>query len=372
MYFFCAFEKLRSNMEGVPATMKAAVYEKYGASGDVLKVVSDRPVPTLGPRDVLIRARAASVNPVDFKVMHGYMRIAQLSVSFPLVPLLDGAGVVVARGPACTQPLAVGDEVMYFNDFPRCDCAAEYVAVEETFVVAKPRGVSFEEAAAVPLVGVTSYLALVTYGRAQFGSSVVVVGASGGTGTTGVQIAKALGCQVTAVCSGRNADFVRELGADKVVDYTVEDWGDALPPASYDIVYDCVGGRDTYLKACRVLKPAGRFVTIAGDKQGALTPLRLLREGTRIAVRKAWSWFSAPAYYYLLARTSRDVLLKVAAMVDDGRLKPVVAATFPLDDIVQAFAAAESNRTRGKNVVVMASSPAPPLTNDAVEEDTRA
>ena len=239
--------------------MRAIVYHRYG-SPDVLQC-TDVPNPTPADDEVLLKIRAASINPYDWHFLRGTPYLLRLMAGFPKPkdPRLgaDVAGTVEAVGKNVTR-LKLGDEV-----FGVCRGAfAEYACASESKLVDKPENITFEQAASVPIAALTALQALRDKGQLQPGQKVLINGASGGVGTFAVQIANSFGAHVTAVCSTKNLDRVRSIGADKVVDYTKEDFtkiGD-----TYDLILDCIGNHSLF--ACkRVLNPKGILVTAGGD-----------------------------------------------------------------------------------------------------------
>ncbi|PJI85524.1 NADP-dependent oxidoreductase [Luteimicrobium subarcticum] len=305
--------------------MRAITYDRYGGA-DVLQL-SDLPVPKVGPDSVLVRVRAASVNPVDWKVRQGYLDQV-LDVDFPAVPGWDVAGVVERVG-LDTPELSVGDEVYGYvrKDWLQGGTFAEFVAAPVRTLARKPASLSFEEAAALPLTGLTAYQTIERSGLAA-GQTVLVHAASGGVGSAAVQIAAARGARVIGTASERNHDFVRELGAEPVA------YGDgladrvrALAPDGVDVVLDYVGG-DAVATAPQVLRPGGTVVSIvdaaARDELGGV---------------------------YAWVRPSSADLDALTRLVEDGALRVHVDQVFDLADAADAHRASESGHVRGKVVV---------------------
>jgi NADPH:quinone reductase-like Zn-dependent oxidoreductase len=238
--------------------MQAAVFTRYGGN-DVVEV-KDIPVPVPGSGEVVIKVRAASVNPVDWKVREGQAKIFTGS-KFPKVLGCECAGEISETGAGATK-FRKGDRVVMYTSVRRLGAFAEYACTAETTVYPIPEGVSFEQAACLPIAGLTAFQSLRDHGRMVAGQKVLINGASGGVGHFAVQIAKIFGADVTAVTSGRNIEFVRGLGADKVIDYAKEDFtkGTEL----YDIVFDAVSMRS--FGACKqVLAPDGVYVNTLPD-----------------------------------------------------------------------------------------------------------
>lgn len=307
--------------------MRAAIYDNYGGA-DVLDVreVADPPV---GPDTVLVRTRATSVNPVDWKIREGYLQGAYPH-HLPVIPGWDVAGVVEAVGPAVRTGLQVGDEVYGYvrRDDVAFGTTAELVPAPERTVTRRPASLSFEEAAALPLAGLTAYQALTEALGVENGDRVLVHAGAGGVGHLAVQIAAALGAEVVATASERNHDFLRELGASEVVDYRRGPVGEQLE-MPVDAVLDLVGG-DALADAPNQVKDTSRVASIV-DAQ------TVLGMGGR----------------YVFVRPERAHLDALAALADEGRLRVKVAATYPLDRVADAHRASEEGHTRGKIVVTV-------------------
>ncbi|MFG6195770.1 NAD(P)-dependent alcohol dehydrogenase [Nonomuraea sp. JJY05] len=325
--------------------MKAVRYHSYG-SPDVIKL-QDVGKPELGDDDVLVRVRAASVNAGDWHLLRGlpYIFRAQAGLTRPKAHLLgaDLAGEVVAVGRSVTA-LRPGDEVYGF-----CRGAfAEYVALAaEGFVVRKPAGLTFEEAAAVPLAAVTALQALRDKAQVRAGQKVLVNGAGGGVGSFAVQIAKALGAEVTGVCGPGNAEIVRSIGADHVVDYTKEDF--TRGGERYDVILDNVANRS--LADCRrVLAPRGVYVHNSGDKGGRW--LGVMVRIIHVMVSSMFARQSLVAGY--VADESTDDLVALRDLLEAGKIRPVIDRTHPLSEVPEAIAYLERGHARGKVVITMA------------------
>ena len=307
--------------------MRAAVYDEYGEA-DVL-TVREHPDPPVGPDTVLVRARATSINPVDWKVRKGFLQGAYPH-HLPIVPGWDVAGVVEAVGPAVVTGVEVGDEVYGYvrRDDVCWGTAAELVPAPQRTVTRKPSSLSFEEAAAVPLAGLTAYQCLVEALDVQAGERVLVHAAAGGVGRFAVQIALARGATVVGTASPRNHESLRALGVEEVVDYTAGPVSEQLS-APVDAVLDLIGG-DALADAPKQVKDSSRITSVIE----ADTVLEL---GGR----------------YVFVRPERDHLDALTRLVDEGRLQVEVAATYPLDRIADAHRESESGHTSGKIVVSM-------------------
>ncbi len=321
--------------------MKAIVYREYG-SPDALRC-EDVPQPTPGDTEVLLRVRAAALNPLDWHFMRGTPYIGRLALGLrkPRMtrPGRDVAGEVEAVGKSVTQ-LVPGDAV-----FGTCRGAlAEYACASASAVAPKPKGVSFEQAASVPIAGLTALQGLRDRAQVKPGHRVLINGAAGGVGTFAVQVAKALGAEVTGVCSTRNVDLVRPLGADRVVDYTQEDF--TKVGIRYDVLFDCVGSRS--LADCRrVLEPKGIYVAVGGAIGRWIGPL------DRVLRTLALSPFVSQKLALFVAQPSREDLTTLGQWLESGTVRPVIDATFRLSEAVAAMRRMASGHARGKIVLTV-------------------
>jgi NADPH:quinone reductase-like Zn-dependent oxidoreductase len=322
--------------------MKAVVYRCYG-SPDVLHVEQiEKPTPE--DDQVLVRVHSASINPLDFHYMTGTPYIMRIDGGFgaPKVPRLgvDFAGTVEAVGPK-VQRFKPGDAVFgaRFGSF------AEYVAVRENRIAPKPANVTFEQAAAVPVAALTALQGLRDSGQLRAGQKVLVNGASGGVGTFAVQIAKALGAEVTGVCSTRNVDMVRSLGADHVVDYTKQNFtqGDAR----YDVILDNIGNHPL-LAYRRVMKPDGTYVMIGGPKTDKW--LGPLGKAAGIYVIKP---FVSQKYGLMLSEMNGEDMAFLVDLMESGKVTPIIDRRYTLDQIRDAMRYLSTGRARAKVVITV-------------------
>jgi NADPH:quinone reductase-like Zn-dependent oxidoreductase len=325
--------------------MKAYVYRDFG-SPDVLRLEEiEKPVPTAN--QLLIRVRAVSVNPLDWHYMEGTPYLGRLVEFGFLRPKntrlgVDYAGTVEAVGKEVTQ-FKPGDEV-YGNRF---GAFAEYICATDKALASKPANLTFEQAAAIPVAGVTALQGLRDKGKLQPGQKVLINGASGGVGTFAVQIAKSSGAEVTGVCSGRNVELVRSLGADHVVDYTKEDF--TKSGQHYDLIIDNVGNRSV-LEYTRVLNPQGRLVMIGGggpENQGFIGPLI---KPLKMVVLKRFLTQEAGS---MLAQMNQKDLTILADLVQTDKITPVIDKTYPFSQLPEAMRYLETGRARGKVVVTV-------------------
>jgi NADPH:quinone reductase-like Zn-dependent oxidoreductase len=320
--------------------MQAWVRERYG-SPDVLEL-REVERPELADDAVLVRVRAVSVNPADWYAVHGTPFLARLGGGLrrPKTPLVgtDFSGVVEAVGKDF-DGLEPGDEV--FGG--RTGAFAEYVCVKNA-VVRKPANVSFEEAAGVPVAAVTALQGLRDHGGLRPGQKVLVNGASGGVGTYAVQIAKALGADVTAVCSTPNVETARALGADRVVDYTKEDFTES--GERYDVFFDVAGSR-SWRECKRVLAPEATFVVagVGSVKRGVIGPLR------RIVSIRAAALGSRQRRVFFLAKLTREDMEVLRGLLESGQLRTVLDRGFGFDELPQALRRLGEGHARGKIVV---------------------
>jgi NADPH:quinone reductase-like Zn-dependent oxidoreductase len=330
---------------GVAPKMKAIVYHDFG-SPDVLRLEEiEKPVPS--DNQLLIRVRAVSVNPLDWHYMEGtpYLgRLPEFGLFKPKVERLgvDYAGTVEAVGKNVTQ-YKPGDEV-YGN---RSGAFAEYVVATDKGLALKPTNLTFEQAASVPVAAITALQALRDKGKVQPGQKVLINGASGGVGTFAVQIAKSFGAEVTGVCSGRNADMVRSIGADHVIDYMKEDFTKSA--GRYDLIVDNVANR-SLLECRRVLTSKGKIVMIGG---GGINDGRWT--GPLVGVLKALTLkpFVTQELGMMLAEINNKDLTLLADLIQSGKVKPVIDRTYPFSELPEALRYLEEGHARGKVVVAI-------------------
>jgi NADPH:quinone reductase-like Zn-dependent oxidoreductase len=331
--------------------VQAVVALRYGGP-DALAIV-ERPEPDVGPRDVRIAVKAASLNPVDAKIREGGLKPI-LKLARPIALGCDVAGVVDRIGSEVTR-FKVGDEVYARLEKARMGGLAEYVAADESVVALKPANATFEAAAAVPLVALTTLQALRETANVVAGQRVLIHAGAGGVGTHAIQIAKILGLHVTTTTSTKNLELVRSLGADDVVDYTKEQIGDRV--SELDVVLDVLGDASE-TASLALVKRGGIVVGVAGlpdvafaraNMSALLVPaLWFMTRKRRRAAARAGSRFA-----WIFMRPDADQLAEVARWIDAGTLRPIVHRTYPLADAREAFAELERGRARGKIVVTI-------------------
>jgi len=323
--------------------MKAIVQERFGPP-EVLQLV-DTDLPEVGADDVLVRVHAAAVNPYDWHMLRGDPLIARLmgvGLRKPRARVagIDAAGQVEAVG-ANVRGLQPGEEVLGF-----CPGAfAQYARAKADKVVPKPASLTFEQAAAVPMAALTALQGIRDVGRVRAGHRVLVNGAAGGVGTYAVQIATALGAEVTGVCSTRNVELVRSIGAAHVVDYTTEDFTDGR--ARYDVILDNVGNRPLR-RLRRALTPTGTLVLNGGGSPG-----RVVGAVGSLLRAVAVNTFVRQRLRPLMARQKRADLLTLTGLIEDGKLTPVLDRTYPLADTAEGLRHVEQGHARGKVVITV-------------------
>ena len=313
--------------------MKAVLTKGWGLSPQL--TVAEKSDPgRLGAEDVLVQVHAASVNPKDWKLNYHAARLAGPLLIKTLPPLFgdDLAGTVLAVG-SRVRDFAVGDAVYGMDMRPRTASLAKKTRINQQCIAHKPASLSFAQAAAMPLAAQTALQGL-RKGKAKAGSRVLIIGASGGVGCFAVQIAKAMGAQVTGVCSGRNTAFVTQLGADAVIDYTQGDYRQSAGP--FDLVFD-VSSYESPLSCARLLADNGVFISTGGDARSMLaTPLyRVFGKQAGTVVVESW-------------RRDLDTL---SELVDSGKLTPIIDSEYPLADSEQAYQRSRTGRCRGKVVI---------------------
>ena len=329
--------------------MQAFVVEEYGARLHAAEV----PEPVVGPQDVLVRVRAASINPLDKMVRDGEFKQI-LRYKTPFVLGHDVAGIVAQVG-ADVRGFEVGDEVYSRPRDLRIGTFAEYIAIDQADVAIKPKSLTMDEAAAVPLVALAAWQALVDLAQVKPNQKVLIHGGAGGLGSTAVQLARHLGAHVATTARGRGEAKVRGLGAHEVVDYTTEDFTEVL--SGYDVVLDSVGG-DNLMRSLTVLRPGGLAISVVGPPdvafaeqvgQPLLKPVMwLLSRKVRAQAKKL-----GVRYSFFFMRASGAQLETLAGLYDACALRPVLDRAFPFADTPEAMAYVEEGRAEGKVVVTM-------------------
>jgi len=333
--------------------MKAFVLDRYGKRRALQ--AAELPTPALRDDEVLVRVHAAGVNQLDSKIRDGEFKLI-LPYRLPLVLGHDVAGVVVETGPRVRQ-FKAGDEVYARTDDFRIGTLAEFVPVKEASLALKPKGLSMEEAASIPLVGLTAWQALVERAGLKPGQKVFIQAGSGGVGTFAIQLAKHLGATVATTTSTTNVELVKSLGADIVIDYKRQDFEDVLRDC--DVVVNSQDGK-TLDKSLRVLKPGGKLISISGPPDpefGAAIAapgfvklvIRLLSSGIR---RRAKA--RGVSYSFLFMKANGSQLREITRLIEAGAIRPVLDRVFPFEATNEAMTYVEAGRAKGKVVVKLA------------------
>ena len=327
--------------------MKAIVIENYGKNTPL--VLTDQPMPSIGEHDVLVEIHAASLNPIDFKIKEGKVKFL-LSYKFPLILGNDFSGVVVKVGER-VKAFKPGDEVYGRPRKSRIGTLAEFIAVHEDDIWLKPQNLTFEEAASIPLVGLTTYQAFSDILHLQKGQKILIHAGSGGVGTFAIQLAKRMGAFVATTASDKGYELVKSLGADLIINYKKENFEEML--TGYDAVFDTLGG-DVLEKSFRILKPGGQIVSVSG-----MPNARFGKEANLGWMKTAmWSIVSRKItalerktqtkYHFLFMKASGAQLKILTEMIEAGQIKPVIDKVYQLKDTAQAFDYLESGRAKGK------------------------
>ncbi|MGJ0389230.1 NADP-dependent oxidoreductase [Microbacterium sp. CGR1] len=330
--------------------MRAFVLTKYKRPLELRETAE----PEIGDRDVLIRVEAVGLNQLDEKIRRG--EFAQiLPYSLPVVLGNDVAGTVIRVG-GLVESFRPGDRVFARPDERRMGAFAERIAIAESDVALAPTRITAAEAASLPLVALTAWQALVERGRVEPGQKVLIHAGAGGVGSIAIQLAKHLGATVATTASAANADFVRRLGADVVVDYRSEDFEEVLP--DYDLVLDSLGGANLE-KSLRVLKPGGLAIGISGPPDPAFAKRKKLNPVVRLAIAALSRKIRRQAkrlgvtYEFLFMRADGQQLNSIATLVDDGVITPVVSKSYPFEQIPDALLDLVAGGGRGKIVATL-------------------
>ena len=332
--------------------MKAFVLDRYGKQRPLQ--LTDVPLPSLRDDEVLVEVHAAGVNLLDDKLRKGEFKLF-MKYDMPLILGHDLAGVVVKVGPQVRQ-FKVGDEVYGRADDFRIGSFAEFIPVKESSLAPKPATLTMQEAASLPLVGLTAWQALVEMAALKKGQSVFIQAGSGGVGTFAIQLAKHLGARVATTTSTGNVALVKRLGADIVIDYKTQDFEDVL--RDQDVVLNSQDGK-TLKKSVRVLKPGGKLISISGPPDPAFgrqiaapAPLRGVLWLLSLGVRRQTSSRGID-YRFLFMRAEGSQLREISRLVDAGAIRPVVDKVYPFAATNEALAHVEGGRAKGKVVVAM-------------------
>ena len=329
--------------------MKAMIIDKYGK---VPMHMTEVPTPEINEYEVLAEIHAASINPIDFKIRDGKVKML-LKYEMPLILGNDFAGVITKVGSKVTR-FKVGDEIYARPRKNKIGTFAEYIAIHEDDIALKPKNLSFEEAASIPLVGLTSYQALHDIMQLQKGQKILIHAGSGGVGTFAIQLAKIMGAIVTTTASEAGANLVTSLGADEIINYKTEKFEDILK--NYDAVFDTIGGA-TLEKSFNIIKRGGNIVSVSGMPNARFgkefgsgffkTLLFSLASKKLTALEKKHN----AQYSFLFMKPSGDQLRTIANYIEAGEIKPVIDRVFPFEDAQKAMEYSEAGRAKGKIIV---------------------
>lgn len=329
--------------------MKAMIIDKYGK---VPMRMAEVPTPEINEYEVLAEIHAASINPIDFKIRDGKVKML-LKYEMPLVLGNDFSGVIVKVGSKVTR-FKVGDEIYARPRKNKIGTFAEYIAIHEDDIALKPKNLSFEEAASIPLVGLTSYQALHDIMHLQKRQKILIHAGSGGVGTFAIQLAKIMGATVTTTASEAGANLVKSLGADEIINYKTEKFEDIL--TNYDAVFDTIGGT-TLEKSFNIIKNGGNIVSVSGTPNARFgkefgsgffkTLLFSLASKKITALEKKHN----AQYSFLFMKPSGDQLHIIANYIEVGKIKPVIDRVFPFEDAQKAMEYSKAGRAKGKIIV---------------------
>ncbi|MGW6194195.1 NADP-dependent oxidoreductase [Bacillus cereus] len=329
--------------------MRAMVIDKYGK---VPMRMTEMPTPEINQYEVLAEIHAASINPIDFKIRDGKVKLL-LKYKMPLILGNDFSGVIVKVGTKVTQ-FKVGDEIYARPRKDKIGTFAEYIAIHEDDIALKPKNLTFEEAASIPLVGLTSYQALHDIMQLQKGQKILIHAGSGGVGTFAIQLAKIMGATVATTASEAGENLVKSLDADEIINYKKEKFEDILK--NYDAVFDTLGGT-TLEKSFDIIKSEGNIVSVSGMPNARFgkefgsgffkTLLFSLASKKLTALEKKHN----AQYSFLFMQPSGDQLRIIAKYIESGQIKPIIDRIFPFEDTQKAMEYSESGRAKGKIIV---------------------
>jgi len=329
--------------------MKAMVIEKYGK---IPMRMAEMPAPEIDEYEVLAEIHAASINPVDFKIRDGKVKLL-LKYKMPLILGNDLSGVVVKVGTKVTR-FKVGDEIYSRPRKSKIGTFAEYIAVHEDDIALKPKNLTFEEAASIPLVGLTTYQAFTDILKLQKGQKILIQAGAGGVGTFAIQLAKIMGATVTTTASEAGMNLVKSLGIDEIINYKTEKFEDRLK--SYDAVFDTLGG-ETLEKSFQVVKDGGKIVSVSGlpnarfaKKYGSgfFKTLLFAAASKKLTVLEKKHNVE---YTFLFMEPNGNQLSIIANYIESGHIKPVIDQVFSFEDAQKAMEYAESGRAKGKIIL---------------------
>lgn len=329
--------------------MRAMVIDRYGK---VPMRLAEKPTPEIDEYEVLAEIHAASINPIDFKIRDGKVKLL-VKYKMPLILGNDFSGVVAKVGAKVTR-FKVGDEIYGRPRKSKIGTFAEYIAIHEDDIALKPKNLSFEEAASIPLVGLTSYQALTEILQLQKGQKILIQAGAGGVGTFAIQLAKLIGATVATTASNAGANLVNSLGADEMINYKTEKFEEILK--NYDAVFDTLGG-EILEKSFEVVKGGGKIVSVSGLPNARFgkeygsgffkTLLFSAASHKLTALEKKYN----VQYTFLFMKPSGEQLRIIANFMETGKIKPVIDSVFPFEDAQKAMEYSESGRAKGKIIL---------------------
>ncbi len=329
--------------------MRAMMIDKYGK---IPMRLAEVPTPEIGENEVLAEIHAASINPVDFKIRDGKVKLL-VKYKMPLILGNDFSGVVAKVGAKVTR-FKVGDEIYARPRKNKIGTFADYIAIHEDDIALKPKNLSFEEAASIPLVGLTSYQALTDILQLQKGQKILIQAGAGGVGTFAIQLAKLMGATVATTASEAGTNLVKSLGADKIINYKAEKFEDILE--NYDAVFDTLGG-EILENSFEVIKSGGKIVSVSGlpnarfgkDYGSGFFKTLLFSAASHklTALEKKLNVH----YTFLFMKPSGEQLRIIANFIETGKIKPIIDKVFPFEDAQKAMEYAEAGRAKGKIIL---------------------
>lgn len=329
--------------------MRAMVIDRYGK---VPMRLAEIPAPEIGEYEVLAEIHAASINPVDFKIRDGKVKLL-VKYKMPLILGNDFSGVIAKVGAKVTR-FKAGDEIYARPRKSKIGTFADYIAIHEDDIALKPKNLSFEEAASIPLVGLTSYQALTDILQLQKGQKILIQAGAGGVGTFAIQLAKLMGATVATTASAAGADLVKTLGADEIINYKTEKFEEILK--NYDAVFDTLGG-EILEKSFEVIKSGGKIVSVSGlpnarfGKEYGSGFFKTLLFSAASHKLTALEKKHNAEYTFLFMKPSGEQLRIIANHIENGKIKPIIDRVFPFEDAQKAMEYAESGRAKGKIIV---------------------
>jgi alcohol dehydrogenase len=329
--------------------MRAMVIERYGK---VPMRMAEMPTPEIGEYEVLAEIHAASINPVDFKIRDGKVKLL-VQYKMPLILGNDFAGVVAKVGAKVTR-FKVGDEIYARPRKSKIGTFAEYIAIHEDDIALKPKNLSFEEAASIPLVGLTNYQALTDILHLQKGQKILIHAGAGGVGTFAIQLAKLMGATVATTASVAGENLVKSLGADEMINYKTEKFEEILE--NYDAVFDTLGG-EILEKSFEVIKSGGKIVSVSGVPNARFAKeygsgfFKTLLFSAASHKLTALEKKHHVQYTFLFMKPSGEQLRIIANFIETGKIKPIIDRVFPFENAQKAMEYAESGRAKGKIIV---------------------